>query len=90
MVASGIVDGGFQSFPPTLGDVFTLRRNGPDPYSGYSSLRLNELKIYETANLLSEEKGKIQITSDTSESLQGYGPVNLLDNLQNRSCGGTE
>ena len=59
VVASGIVDGGFQSFPPTQGDVFTLRRNGPDPYWKGSWLRLNELKIYETANLLSEERGKI-------------------------------
>ena len=59
VVASGIVDGGFLSFPPTLGDVFTFRRNGPSPFSGGSHLFLNELKIYETANLLSEERGKI-------------------------------
>ena len=78
VVASYIVDGGFQNFPLTLGDVLTFRRNGPDPYVKRNNLVLNEIKVYETANLLSEEQGRIEITSDTSESLQGYEPINLL------------
>ena len=54
IVASGIVDGGFQSFPLTQGDVITLRRNGPKPFSDnpWVVLTLSELKLYEAANLL--------------------------------------
>ena len=78
VVASYIVDGGFQNLPLTLGDVLTFRRNGPNPWDEYSFLKLNEIKVYETANLLSEEQGRIEVTSDTSESLQGYEPINLL------------
>ena len=90
VVVSGIVDGGFQTFssPLKLGDVVTFRRNGPDPRSGYSWLRLNQIKLYETSNLLEEQSSKIEITSNTSTPLEGYEPINLLQNLKNRSCGG--
>ena len=57
VVASNIVDGGFQSFDrPTHGDIVTFRRNGPNPYDGGSSyLGLNEIRLYETVNLLEEQ-----------------------------------
>ena len=87
VAASGITDGGFQDLPLAPGDVVTLRRNGPNAY-GYSNLLLSELKLYEAANLLKEHQGKIQITSDTSKSVSSFEPINLLQNLQNRSCGG--
>ena len=78
VVASGITDGGFQDLQLTTGDVVTFTRNGANPWSGYSDLVLNEIKLYETANLLQEQQGKIQITANTSASLTGYEPINLL------------
>ena len=36
VAVSGITDGGLQDLPLAPGDVFTLRRNGPDPYWGVS------------------------------------------------------
>ena len=60
LVASGIVDGGFHEFEsPTLGDVVNFRRVGPDPIWQESrqiviSLYLNEIRLYETVNLLKE------------------------------------
>ena len=83
VAASGITDGGFQDLPLAPGDVVTLRRNGPNVL--YS---MSEIKLYEAANLLKEYQGKIQITSDTSKSVLSYEPINLLQNLENRSCGG--
>ena len=91
VVTSGIVDGGFQTFssPPKLGDVVTFRRNGQNPYSETSYLPLNQIKLYESTNLLQEQSSKIEITSNTSAPLEGYEPINLLQNLKNRSCGGS-
>ena len=55
LVASNIVDGGFQSFDkPNRGDIVTFRRTGPNPYDGSSYLDLNEIRLYETVNLLEE------------------------------------
>ena len=60
LVASGIVDGGFHEFEsPTLGDVVNFRRVGGNPFwqsleSPISSLYLNEIRLYETVNLLKE------------------------------------
>ena len=51
-------------------------------------MRLNEIKVYEAANLLKEYKGKVKITSDTSKSVVSFEPINLMQNLENRSCGG--
>ena len=55
-VASGIVDGGFQEFEPlTPGQVVTFRRPGASPLDYNSSkLSLNEIRLYETVNLLKE------------------------------------
>ena len=60
------------------GNVVNFRRNGPEPHSGSSYMVLNEMKLYETVNLLQEQQGNIQITSNTSTSLVGYEPINLL------------
>ena len=58
--SNGLVDGGFQSFPLILGDMLShSEENGENPRTGTSSLGLNELKLYETANLLLEEQGKV-------------------------------
>ena len=89
MVATGIVDGGIQSFSPiTLGYVVTFRRLGKNPMTGKSEMYLNEIRLFETVNLFEEQMGRIKITDDTSNSLEGYGAINLLENLKNRSCGG--
>lgn len=71
MVASGIVDGGIQELSPiALGQVVTFRRNGVSPVTGTSRMFLNELKLYETVNLLEEKYGgRIRLTEDTSISL---------------------
>ena len=53
VVAGGITDGGFQNLQPTRGDVVTFRRNGPN-FIGLSTLYLNEIRLYETVNLLEE------------------------------------
>ena len=54
-VASGIVDGGFQEFEPlTRGEVVTFRRPGMNPVIRFSWLHLNEIRLYETVNLLKE------------------------------------
>ena len=53
LVAGGITDGGFQNLQPTQGYVVTFRRNGPN-FIGLSTLYLNEIRLYETVNLLEE------------------------------------
>ena len=78
MVASGVTDGGFQDLLLTPGNVVNFRRNGSNPVDRDSSLTLNEIKLYETVNLLKEQQGRIQITSDTSASLAGFESINLL------------
>ena len=72
--------------PLTPGKVFTLRRSGENPYQGNASLFINQIKLYETVNLL--EEAAVKITADTSKSLDGYEAINLLRNFRNRSCGG--
>ena len=56
LVASGIVDSGFHEFEsPTLGDVVNFRRVGREPYyQALSWMYLNEIRLYETVNLLKE------------------------------------
>ena len=56
LVASGIFDSGFHEFEsPTLGDVVNFRRVGRDPHwKIFSWLYLNEIRLYETVNLLKE------------------------------------
>ena len=51
---------------------------------------LSAIKLYETVNLLEVEQGKITITPETTPNMSTFEPINLLQNLQNRSCGGTE
>ena len=90
VVASNIFDGGFHDLPSPSGNVVTFRRRGPNPLYGNSRLRLNEIRVYETPNLLKEYQGSISITPDTSSSLSGYEAKNLLANLESRSCGGNK
>ena len=55
VVASGIVDGGFQEFVRlTRGKYVTFSREGADPFTGSSTLHLNEIRLYETVNLLKD------------------------------------
>ena len=52
VVKDGIVDGGIFPLSLVSGDYFALRRDGPDPVHGESRLYINEIKIYETPNLI--------------------------------------
>ena len=70
-VADNITDGGFQEFSPlTKGKIVTFRRYGSDPGRPNeisSNMRLNEIRLYETVNLL--KYSNVKITSDTSEAI---------------------
>ena len=79
VVAKGIVDGGFHKFEPLVpGNVVMLRRKGQNPFHLNSALTLNEIRLYETANLLQEQAGKVSVTAETSRSLPGFEAINLL------------
>ena len=39
------------------------------------------------ANLLDVFKSSLTLTEDTSPSLTGFEPINLVQNLENHSCG---
>ena len=48
---------------------------------------INEIRVYEVPNLFEEYAGQVTVSADTSPSVSGFEAQNLLDNLQNRSCG---
>lgn len=81
VVATGILDGGFHMLKLVKGNEITLERNGVNPNDGTSTLALNEVRLYETVNLLQDQRGKVTITADTSKSLVGFEAINLLENL---------
>ena len=75
--------------PYYLSDTYHYIRDGPNARGG-KTMYLSAIKLYETVNLLEVEQGKITITPETTPNMSTFEPINLLQNLQNRSCGGTE
>ena len=87
VVKTDIVDGGIFPLEPCSGQYFTLRRKGYNPRTGNKKFLVPEIRVYESISLFSEFEGHVFVTNDTSPSLTGFGPQNLLTNLQNRSSG---
>ena len=48
---------------------------------------INEIRVYEVPSLFEEYAGQVTVSADTSPSVSDFEAQNLLDNLQNRSCG---
>ena len=85
---TNIVDGGIFPLQPQSGKYITLRRDGANPRTNNALFMISQIKVYECPNLLKEYQGRVAITSDTSQSVSGFEPLNLLKNLENRSaCG---
>ena len=87
IVKTGIVDGGiFQLSPIRSGQFFTLRRNGANPVLNDDAFYIYEIKVYECPSLFHLYEDRVSVTADTSPSVAKFEPVNLIQNLENRSC----
>ena len=86
IVKVGIIDGGFFELEglPT-GRYLSIRRDEESAYD--YKFNLNEIKIYQTPNLIVKLQSSVSLTEDTSSSLAGWEAVNLIENLETRSCG---
>ena len=56
--------------------------------SGSSAFTINNIKVYQTPNLLDIYQSSIEFTSDTTLSTSSdYDPINLIQNIDKRGFG---
>ena len=66
IVKSNVVEGGLFDLDPASGRYISMRRNGANPQQCNGRLPINEIRIYESINLLSKYSGRVALTADTS------------------------
>ena len=78
VIVDNVTDGGFFETPlNSFGRYLTIGRDLA-PISGTIHYNLNQLKAYQTPNLLKINERNVGITSDTLKSVAGFEAINLV------------